>query len=194
MTDALEDQEDTVSFGNGTLTNLRFAGDIDGLAEEEEELVELVECLNKASTCYGMEISAKKTQLITSSTSGINKETKVNGQKLETVRNFKCLDSLVSDEDSKPAILSRIVQTTSALTRLRPVWNDGSIYFSQFQHTTYAFPRHSRLSVCLWIMDPHSRAAKKNTSHGNEVLPQDYASHTKTMLPTRKSVPRSSRQ
>ena len=25
----------------------------------------------------------------------------------------------------------------------------------------------------LWIMDPHSRAAKKNTSHGNEVLPQD---------------------
>ena len=29
--------------------------------------------------------------------------------------------------------------------------------------------------VCLWIMDPHSSAAKKNTSHGNEVLPQDTA-------------------
>ena len=28
-------------------------------------------------------------------------------------------------------------------------------------------------NVWLWIMDPHSRAAKKNTSHGNEVLPQD---------------------
>ena len=26
---------------------------------------------------------------------------------------------------------------------------------------------------CLWIMDPHGRAIKKNTSHGNEVLPQD---------------------
>ena len=25
----------------------------------------------------------------------------------------------------------------------------------------------------LWITDPHSRAPKKNTSHGNEVLPQD---------------------
>ena len=25
----------------------------------------------------------------------------------------------------------------------------------------------------LWIMDPHSRASKKNTSHGNEALPQD---------------------
>ena len=31
---------------------------------------------------------------------------------------------------------------------------------------------HIHLSVCLWIMDPHSRAPK-NTSHGNEVLPQD---------------------
>ena len=34
-------------------------------------------------------------------------------------------------------------------------------------------PFHIHLPVCLWIMDPHSRAAKKNTSHGNEVLPQD---------------------
>ena len=29
------------------------------------------------------------------------------------------------------------------------------------------------LLVCLRIMDPHSRAPKKNTSYGNEVLPQD---------------------
>ena len=32
---------------------------------------------------------------------------------------------------------------------------------------------HIYLFVCLWIMDPHSRAPKKNTSYGNEVLPQD---------------------
>ena len=35
MTDALEDHEGTVSIGGRTITNLRFAGDIDGLAEEE---------------------------------------------------------------------------------------------------------------------------------------------------------------
>ena len=29
------------------------------------------------------------------------------------------------------------------------------------------------LPVCLWIMGPHSRAPKKNTSHKNDVLPQD---------------------
>ena len=50
-------------------------------------------------------------------------------------------------------------------------------YFSQFQDTTDALPCHIHLPVCLWIMDPYSRAPKKNTSHGNEVLPQDTTRH-----------------
>ena len=48
--------------------------------------------------------------------------------------------------------------------------------FSQFQDTTHALPCHVHLPVCLWIMDPHSRAPKKSTSHGNEVLLQ-YTTH-----------------
>ena len=70
----------TVSIGGRTITNLHFADDIDGLAGEE--LANLVERLNKASTAYGMEISAEKTKLVTKNTSGINTEIKVNGQKL----------------------------------------------------------------------------------------------------------------
>ena len=65
MTDALEDHEGTVSIGGRTITNLRFADDIDGLAGEEEELANLDERLDKASTAYGMQISAEKTTLIT---------------------------------------------------------------------------------------------------------------------------------
>ena len=52
--------------------NLCFADEIDGLAGEEEKLEKLVEHLNKASTAYGMEISAEKTMLMTNNTSGIN--------------------------------------------------------------------------------------------------------------------------
>ena len=74
-----------------TVTNLRFADDIDGLAGEEEELANLVEHLDKASTAYGMEISAEKTKLMTNNTSDIKTEIKVNGQKLETVTSFKYL-------------------------------------------------------------------------------------------------------
>ena len=46
-------------------------------------------------------------------------------------------------------------------------------YFSQFQDMTDALPCHIHLPLCLWIMDPHSRAPKKNASHGKEMLPQD---------------------
>ena len=76
MTDALEDHEDTVSYGGRTITNLRFVDDIDGLAGEEEKLAILVERLNKASTAYSMEISAEKTRLMTNNTSGINTQSK----------------------------------------------------------------------------------------------------------------------
>ena len=65
MTDATEDHEGTVSIEGRTITNLHFADDIDGLAGEKEELANLVEHLDKASTAYGMEISAEKTKLIT---------------------------------------------------------------------------------------------------------------------------------
>ena len=67
-----------------------------------------------------MEISAVKTKLITNNSSGINKEIKENGLKLETVTSFECLGSDVSDEGSKPQILSRTAKTTAALKRLKP--------------------------------------------------------------------------
>ena len=97
---------------------------------QEENLAKLVECLKKASTAYGMKISAEKTKLMTSKTSGINTEIKVNGQKLETVTSFKNLGSVITDEGSKPEILSRTAQKTEALTWLKPVWNNRSIALS----------------------------------------------------------------
>ena len=68
--------------------------------------------------------------MMTNNTSDINTEIIVNGQKLETVTSFKYLRSVVSDGSSKSGTLSRIAQTTAALTRLIPVWNDRSISFS----------------------------------------------------------------
>ena len=45
----------------------------------------------------------------------------MNGQRLETVTNFKYPGSIIADEGFKPEILSRIAQATAALTRLKPV-------------------------------------------------------------------------
>ena len=51
---------------------------------------------------------------MTNNTSGINKEIKVNGQKLQTVMSSKYLGTVVSDEGPKFEIVSRIAQTTAA--------------------------------------------------------------------------------
>ena len=64
-------------------------------------------------------------------------------------------------------------------------------YFSHFQDTTDMLPFHIHLPVCFWLMDPPSRAPKKNTSHGNEVLQQDTTNFIQRPC---SSVPRSSRQ
>ncbi|XP_068250322.1 uncharacterized protein [Palaemon carinicauda] len=88
MTDALEDHVSTVSIGGRTINNLRFADDIDGLAGNEEELVNLVKRLDETSTRYGMEISAEKTKLMRNSDEPIKAKIVVGGQKLETVQQF----------------------------------------------------------------------------------------------------------
>ena len=68
MTDAREYHEGTVSIRGRTVTSLRFADDIDGLAGEEEKGPNVVKRLDKVFTAYGMEISAEKTKLMTNNT------------------------------------------------------------------------------------------------------------------------------
>ena len=127
MSDALEEHDGKVSIGVRNITNLRFADDLDALAEEEQELEALVESLDKTCTKYKMVISAEKTKLMTNSANGIQREIKVKGQKLGTVTSFKYLGAVVSDDGSKPEVLSRIAQATAALTKLKPIWRDNNI-------------------------------------------------------------------
>ena len=130
MADALEDHEGTVSIGGRAITNLRFADDIDGLAGQEQELVKLENHIEEASTAYGMQISAEKTQLMTNNTDGISTDITIDNKKLETVRSFIYLGAIVSDEGSKPEVLSRIAQTSAAMTKLKVIWNDKNIAIS----------------------------------------------------------------
>ena len=71
MTDVLEDHQGTVSIGDRTITNLRF-----------NELISLVDRLDKTSAAFGMEISAEKTKLMTNNANGIRIDIKINGKKI----------------------------------------------------------------------------------------------------------------
>ena len=94
MTDALEDHQGTVSIGGRTITNLRFADDIDGLAGKEEELASLVDRLDKTFAAFGMEISAEKTKLMTNNVNGVSIDIRINGEKLDEVDSFKYSDQI----------------------------------------------------------------------------------------------------
>ena len=102
MADALEDHEGTVSIGNRTITNVRFADNIDGLTGQEQELIKLINHIEEAFTAYGMQISAKKTQLMTNNTAVISTDITIDNKKLETLRSSKYLGAIVSDQRSKP--------------------------------------------------------------------------------------------
>ena len=64
---------------------------------------------------------------MTNNPNGFQREIKIKGQRLEEVENFKYLGAIISNEGSKPEILSRIAQTTAVLSRLKIIWRDKNI-------------------------------------------------------------------
>ena len=110
--------EQIFNLGGRSITNLRFADDVDGLAGKEEELADLVERLDKTSTAFGMQNNAEKTKLMTNNTNGFSTDIRVNGEKLDCVNRFKYLGAIIADEGSKSEILARIAHATAALANI----------------------------------------------------------------------------
>ena len=127
MCEALDDHEGSVSIGGRLNTNFCFADDIVVNAEEEEEAGVLIDPLDRTTTRYKMEISPDKTKVMTNNSNGFQREIKIKGQRLEEEENFKYLGAIISNEGSKPEILSRIAQTTAARSRLKIIWRDKNI-------------------------------------------------------------------
>ena len=127
MCEALDDHEGSVSIGGRLITNFCFADDIVVNAEEEEEAGVLIDPLDRTTTRYKMEISPDKTKVMTDNSNGFQREIKIKGQRLEEVENFKYLGAIISNEGSKPEILSIIAQTIAALSRLKIIWRAKNI-------------------------------------------------------------------
>ena len=66
-----------------------------------------------------MEISAEKAKLMTNSANGIQRD--------KGKRAFKYHGAVVSDDGSKPEVLSRIAQAPAAFTKVKPIWRDNKI-------------------------------------------------------------------
>ena len=64
---------------------------------------------------------------MTNNTNGISTDITIDNKKFDTVRSFKYLGDIVLDRGSKPEVLSRITQTTAAVTKLKVIWKDKNI-------------------------------------------------------------------
>ena len=127
MYGALDGHEGSVSIGGRLITNFRFADDIVVNAEKEDEAGVVIDRLDTTTTQYKMEVGPDKTKVMTNSPNGFQREIKIKSQRLEEVQNFKYLGAIISNEGSKPEILSRIAQTTAALSRLKIIWRDKNM-------------------------------------------------------------------
>ena len=117
----------SVTIGGRLITNFRFADDIVVNAEEEEEPGILIDHLDRATTRFKMEIGPDKTKVMTNNPNSFQREIKIKGQRLEEALSCKYLEAIISNEGSKPEILSRIAQTTAALSRLKIIWRNKNI-------------------------------------------------------------------
>ena len=162
MSDALEEHDGKVSIGGRNITNMRFADVIDAVAEQEQEPKVLVESLDKTCTRYKMEISAEKTKLMTNSANSIQREIKVKRQKAGTVTSFKYLGAVVTDDGSKPEILSRIAQANAALTKLKPIWRDNNVSVASKVKLT----RSLVISIFLYACESWTMTAVRKTNTG----------------------------
>ena len=122
MSDALEEHDGKISIGGRNITNLWFADDIDALVEEEQEIESLIENLDKACTIYKMEVSAEKNQTDDKQCQWHPERDKGKGAEVGHYNKLQVeyLGAAVSDDGSKPEVLSRIARATAALTKLKP--------------------------------------------------------------------------
>ena len=96
-----------------------------------------------------MEINAEKTKLMTNNADDINTDTRVCGEKLETVSSVKYLGSLSQLKDEDQKLSPELAQTTVLITKLRPFWNDRNITFS----SKIRLMRSLVISICeLWTL------------------------------------------
>ena len=153
MVDALSEHSGTISIGGRTITNLRFAGDIDGLSGSEEELARLVTSLDQTASRHGMEISAKKTKLVTSSENPITTRITVAGKELETAQQLKYLGAIISEQGSKAEILARAAQTSVSMGKPKSIWKDQNISLQTKVKLVYALIYSIFLYACeSWIL------------------------------------------
>ena len=89
---------------------------------------------------------------------------KINASIIRAIENLydKAQSAIISNEGSKPEILSRIAQTTAALSRLKIIWRDKNISLASNVNLVRTLILSTFLYACeSWIWQQKSREGSK---------------------------------
>ena len=116
---------------HGTIIkDLRYADDIDLMAESMTELKTLISKLQESSNSYGLKINANKTKVMVFERQERKRTEKIeiDGHEIEYVTEFIYLGSLVTaNNDCSPEIRRRINLANQSFARLRTIWQSSDV-------------------------------------------------------------------
>ena len=140
------------------------------------------------TTRYKTEMGPDKAKVMRNNPNGFQRKIKIKGQRLEEVENVKYLGAVISNEGSKPEILSRIAQTTAALCSLKIIWRDKNISLA----SKVKMMRTLLLSTFLYACESWTLTAELEKKI--QALEMRWTFPTKTMWWTRRFVTESRMQ
>jgi len=125
---ALKDFDSGANVYGTRISNLRFADDIDLIAESPSELQELTDKVDQSSNRLGLRINKQKTKTMTISKEHEDLQIMLNGEQLEQVSEFVYLGSTIT-EDGKCGvdIRKRIGLASGVIGRLSKIWKSKDI-------------------------------------------------------------------
>ena len=134
MQEPLHDHHTSISIGGRPVRNRRFAEDIALVGGSSSELQDLTNILVDRAMAYGMEVSTKKSKIVTNSTINISLDNSMNGQKLEKVTSFKYLGAtLFKDGICSAEVCVRIAPAVAAMARLNRICRRNTSFASKFK-------------------------------------------------------------
>ena len=171
MQHALAETEAGVTISGEVVNNLRFADDIDLIAETEEQLQELTDRVNTTSARYGLLINKQKTKTMTIEKSGNQQQLKIllGGDALEQVKEFVYLGGLISQDGSCTADVKRRIGLASAVFgKLNRLWKSKNIA------TSTKVKMYETLVIPVFMYGSECWTLRKEDEHRIEVAEMNW--------------------
>jgi hypothetical protein len=126
--DKIRERDSGIAIHGIRINNLRFADDVDLLAEDKKELGHSLEILNAQAKKFGLAINIKKTKTVIFGVKTSDPIVKVEGIQIENVESFTYLGSnFTFDLDGETEVKTRLARAYTALKSMDKIWKSSTI-------------------------------------------------------------------